>query len=92
MTEYPYGRSGEPLRFYDEVATEQDLRETADIGDNQVYITKDKIYVYEAPSEDDPARGHFSVWESTTEGVFKQVSGISGDDGMCYKKYKEKTQ
>lgn len=92
MPNYPYGRRGRPVKFYDEKATKSELKEAATVGDNEVSVEGELIYLYEAPAEDDPARGHFSAWKETSDGMFEKQDAISGDDGMCYKKYKNKIQ
>lgn len=87
MGKYPYGRRGKPLRFYDEVVTEEELRESGEIGDNELEIKEELAFLYEAPAKDDPGRGHFSKWKKVGENSFKCVKGISGDDGMCKRKF-----
>lgn len=91
MTEYPYGRNGEVVCYYESKVTEDELRLSGDIGDNEVYFDGDTVYLYEAPMEDDPGRGHYSVWVPSESGQYKQEDSISGDDGMCYERFKEHT-
>jgi hypothetical protein len=92
MTDYPYSRSGEPVCYYKGEVSERELRESAEVGDNQVVFDDDRVYLYEAPAEDDPGRGHFTVWNKKDDGRFKQGDAISGDDGMCYKKFSQRAR
>lgn len=89
MVEYPYGRNGEPHCHYQETATRDELAQSGAIGDNEVVFDGDTVYLYEAPSDDDPARGHFSEWQRQDNGQYTQTNGISGDDGMCYKRFND---
>lgn len=90
MVEYPYGRSGEPLCYYNDAVSEAKLKKSSEVGDNELELDGSTAYLYEAPSEDDTGRGHFSVWERTHEDRFEQVEGVSGDDGMCYEKFEDR--
>lgn len=92
MTDYPYGRSGEPICYYKGEVSEEDLRVSGGLGDNEVHFDGDTVYLYEAPAEDDPGRGHYSVWHKMDDGRYKQGDAISGDDGMCYDKFQENTE
>lgn len=89
MTNYPYGRSGYPHCHSKETATENQLRASAETGDNDIIVTGNTIYLYEAPMEDDPGRGYYSVWENVDENTYEQTQGISGDDGLCYEKFQD---
>lgn len=87
MTDYPYGRSGYPHCHSKDTATKNQLEASAETGDNEIHIKGNTIYLYEAPMEQDPGRGHYSVWEQVEGDTYKQVSDISGDDGMCYENF-----
>lgn len=94
MVEYPYGRQGTAVVFYqDRVdedafdAVEEDFDGTVQ-NDNEVKRKDGRVYVYEAPMKDDPGRGHFSIWEAADTGTgYIQVEAISGDDGMIFEKF-----
>lgn len=94
MVEYPYGRSGEPLVYYQHNSTvpKEEFQETEDVGDNEVQFGDDGLlFVYEAPAEDDPGRGHYSVWEEVDDGAsYDQIEGMSGDDGMMFEKFQNR--
>lgn len=94
MVEYPYGRQGTAVVFYQDRIDESAFDAvTEDFdgemqNDNEVKRKGGKVYVYEAPMQDDPGRGHFSIWEPADTGTgFIQVEGISGDDGMIFEKF-----
>lgn len=89
MSDYPYGRKGTALVFYQDRVDEDAFDVTETAGDNEVKRDGETVYVYEAPQEDDKGRGHFSTWEPADSGTgYIQVDGISGDDGMIYEKFK----
>jgi len=90
MVSYPYGRSGEPLVYYqhNSEVPKEEFQETEEVGDNEIKFSEEYLYVYEAPSEDDPGRGHYSIWKEVNDGEFyKQESSMSGDDGMIFEKF-----
>lgn len=92
MVSYPYGRSGYPelYQYHNSRVTKADFQNSAEIGDNEVHFGEDYVYLYEAPAEDDPGRGHYSMWEKADEG-YRQVAGMSGDDGMIYDKFQNRS-
>ena len=91
MTEYPYGRQG-ILNCYNEDKVRLDeLVNSGNDLDNECYVDGDTVYLYEAPIEQDSGRGYYSVWEHETEDVFTQVNAMSGDDGMIYERFENRS-
>lgn len=90
-SEEPYDHSGEPLCHYDEKVTENQLLESAEVGDNRVKFSGENAVLYEAPDDEDPNRGYFSKWEKDSEGMYVRVDDISGDVGMCFEKFTSST-
>lgn len=93
---YPYGRQGNPRCYYNEQVSLAQLKQSGRFEDNAVkFFDAERVAVlYEAPAEDDPARGHYSVW--TARGgkqTYRKVEDkcITGDDGMCFEKFKSAT-
>jgi len=89
MTEYPYGRSGSPIVFYQDTATDSDFEKVKNTGDNEIKRKGGSVYVYEAPADDDTGRGHLSEWEQQDDESYTPVDKISGDDGMIYDKFQQ---
>lgn len=87
MDEYPYGRKGYPHCFYQDTATKSEFESSTRTGDNEMTIEGDIVYLYEAPTDDDKGRGHYSIWRHVDADEYEKVGAISGDDGMCYEKY-----
>lgn len=63
----------------------EELQELNEIRDNEVVFDGDVVYLYEAPAEDGPVRGHYSKWHKQDNGRYQQGDAFSGDDGMCYR-------
>jgi hypothetical protein len=91
---YPYGRRGVAYCHYKDSVSRTTLVESADIVDNAVtfYDNGRVAVLYEAPTEKDPVRGHFSVWtpRGSTDN-YQKVESMTGDDGMIYEKYNDTT-
>lgn len=82
-------RQGKPVLHYTETATEEQLRDSGEFADNEVVFTGDgTVFLYEAPANDDPLRGHRSTWEKTEDGTYERVYDYSGLDGDVYRRFK----
>lgn len=92
METYPYGRSGNAMCYYETTVTKDQLQKSGETGDNEVFFVDNLAFLYEAPQEDDTGRGHYSKWQQTVNNKYEKIDGVSGDDGMCYTRFKTNIQ
>lgn len=84
MTSYPYGRRGIVSLYSEDTASLDELKSAGQQLDNETHKDGDTIYLYEAPVEQDPGRGYYSVWVRDGSHTYTQKEAMSGDDGMIY--------
>lgn len=89
MVDYPYGRHGVVSMYSEERAeTLKEITGAAQPLDNEYHKDGDTIHLYEAPIEQDPERGYYSVWIKEGE-QYIQTKAVSGDDGMIYEVFND---
>lgn len=91
VTEYPYGREGNPICYSKKSVDKETIEQSSDIGDNQLIENGDIIHLYEAPCSRDPGRGYYSEWAPTESGsTYRRVEAFSGDDGDIFGNFQNK--